>query len=74
VSRVGAAHSSSTGYLPQQPGYNKRLRMLATMIGWLVGVPARDTSLCTDDVWVFDSTDRFCDASGLIPPLRSIFL
>jgi hypothetical protein len=32
-------------YLPQQPGYNKRLRMLVTMIGWLVGVPARHTSL-----------------------------
>jgi len=32
-------------YLPQQPGYNKRLRRLGTTIGWLVGVLARDTTV-----------------------------
>ena len=31
-------------YLPQQPGYNKRLRKLAATIGWLIGALARDTS------------------------------
>jgi Transposase DDE domain len=43
-------------YLPQQPGYNKRLRNLAATISWLIGMLARDTSLWTDDVWVVDST------------------
>jgi hypothetical protein len=50
-------------YLPQQPGYNKRLRRLGTTIGWLVGVLARDTSLWTDDVWVADSTPVECARS-----------
>ncbi len=43
-------------YLPQQPGYNKRLRALAPTIGWLIGVLARDTTVWTDDGWVVDST------------------
>src|SRR6267154_1947761 len=42
-------------YLPQQPGYNKRLRRLAGTVSWLICVLARDTSLWTDDVWVVDS-------------------
>jgi hypothetical protein len=50
-------------YLPQQPGYNKRLRRLGTTIGWLVGVLARDTTLWTDDVWVADSTPVECARS-----------
>ncbi|WP_157524382.1 IS982 family transposase [Jiangella alkaliphila] len=49
--------------LPQQPGYNKRLRRLADTIGWLVGALARDTSLWTDDVWVVDSTPVECGRS-----------
>lgn len=50
-------------YLPQQPGYNKRLRRLGTTIGWLVGVLARDTTLWTDDMWVADSTPVQCARS-----------
>jgi hypothetical protein len=50
-------------YLPQQPGYNKRLRRLGATIGWLVGVLARDTTLWTDDVWVVDSTPVECARS-----------
>jgi hypothetical protein len=50
-------------YLPQQPGYNKRLRRLGATIGWLVGVLARDTTLWTDDVWVADSTPVECARS-----------
>ena len=50
-------------YLPQQPGYNKRLRRLADTIGWLVGRLARDTTLWTDDVWVVDSTPVECGRS-----------
>lgn len=38
--------------LPQQPGYNKRLRRLAGTLDWLVGALARDTSVFTDDVWL----------------------
>ena len=50
-------------YLPQQPGYNKRLRRLGATIGWLVGVLARDSSLWSDDVWVVDSTPVECGRS-----------
>lgn len=50
-------------YLPQQPGYNKRLRALAETIRWLIGVLARDTSMWTDDVWVADSTPVECARS-----------
>ena len=37
-------------YLPQQPGYNKRLRKLAGTLNWLIGMLGRDTSMWTDDV------------------------
>jgi hypothetical protein len=47
-------------YLPQQPGYNKRLRALAGTVGWLIGMLARDTSLYSDDVWLADSTPVEC--------------
>jgi hypothetical protein len=50
-------------YLPQQSGYNKRLRNLAATISWLVGMLARDTTLWTDDVWVIDSTPVECARS-----------
>jgi hypothetical protein len=50
-------------YLPQQSGYNKRLRTLAATISWLIGMLARDTSLWTDDVWVIDSTPVECARS-----------
>ena len=45
------------------PVYNKRLRGLAATMNWLAGMPARDTSLWTDDVWVVDSTPVECDRS-----------
>jgi hypothetical protein len=50
-------------YLPQQPGYNKRLRALAATIEWLITALARGTSLWTDDVWVVDSTPVECGRS-----------
>lgn len=50
-------------YLPQQPGYNKRLRKLTATIAWLIPVLGRDTSLFTDDVWVADSTPVECGRS-----------
>jgi hypothetical protein len=50
-------------YLPQQPGYNKRLRKLTATIGWLIGVLARETSVWSDDVWIADSTPVECGRS-----------
>jgi hypothetical protein len=50
-------------YLPQQPGYNKRMRKLADTIGWLIKVLGRETSLFTDEVWVADSTPVECARS-----------
>ncbi len=50
-------------YLPQQPGYNKRLRRLAGTLNWLTRALARDTSVWTDDVWVVDSTPVECARS-----------
>jgi Transposase DDE domain len=50
-------------HLPQQPGYNKRLRARADTLRWLIGALARDTSLWSDDVWVADSTPVECARS-----------
>ena len=50
-------------YLPQQPGYNKRLRRLGPTIELLITALACDTSLWTDDVWVVDSTPVECGRS-----------
>jgi Transposase DDE domain len=43
-------------YLPQQSGYNKRLRAARDLIRHCTRVLAASTSLWTDDVWVVDST------------------
>jgi len=62
--RHAAAHLTHLfPFLPQQPGYNKRLRKLAATLNWLVGMLSRDTSLWTDDVWVLDSTPVECGRS-----------
>ncbi|CAN5873776.1 IS982 family transposase [soil metagenome] len=50
-------------FLPQQPGYNKRLRKCAATIGWLITTLARETTLWTDDVWIADSTPVECARS-----------
>jgi hypothetical protein len=50
-------------YLPQQSGFNKRLRKLTGTLNWLIGVLAQDTSLFSDDVWVVDSTPVECARS-----------
>jgi hypothetical protein len=50
-------------YLPGQPGYNKRLRKLATAMVRLIRVLAQDTALWADDVWVVDSTPVECGRS-----------
>jgi hypothetical protein len=50
-------------YLPQQSGYNKRLRAAAGLIKTVIRVLATDTTLWTDDVWVVDSTPVECGRS-----------
>jgi hypothetical protein len=50
-------------YLPQQPGYNKRLRKAAELIRSVTRTLARDTTLWSDDVWVVDSTPVECGRS-----------
>ena len=50
-------------YLPKQPGYNKRLRAAADLIGQVIRMLATDTTFWTDDVWVADSTPVECGRS-----------
>ena len=50
-------------HLPQQSGYNKRLRKLASTMSWLVGALGQQTSIADDDVWVVDSTPVECARS-----------
>jgi hypothetical protein len=50
-------------HLPQQPGYNKRLRRLAETMAWLIGRLGAATSIASDDVWVVDSTPVECGRS-----------
>ncbi|MFJ2033946.1 IS982 family transposase [Streptosporangium sp. NPDC087985] len=50
-------------YLPQQSGYNKRLRRAAGLIRHVVRALAMDTTLWSDDVWVIDSTSVECGRS-----------
>lgn len=50
-------------WLPQQPGYNKRLRKLAETMTWLIGELGRQTSIADDDVWVVDPTPVECGRS-----------
>jgi hypothetical protein len=59
--RTGLRHLF--GYLPKQPGYNKRLRAAAELILRVIRALATDTSLWTDDVWVIDSTPVGCGCS-----------
>jgi hypothetical protein len=49
--------------LPQQPGYNKRLRAAASMIRHCIRVLASDAAIWTDDVWVAGSTPAGCGRS-----------
>ena len=50
-------------YLPLQPGYNKRLRKLASTMSWLLSMLASMTTVTDDDVWVVDSTPVECGRS-----------
>lgn len=51
------------GYLPQQSGYNKRLRSALPLVKRLVRDLATDTEFWTDTVWIADSTPVECARS-----------
>jgi hypothetical protein len=62
--RFGRAHLQHLfPYLPGQPGYNKRLRKLASTLSWLIRAMGRRTSMFGDDVWLADSTPVECGRS-----------
>jgi len=50
-------------YLPQQPGYNKRLRRAGSLMRHCIRVLAAGTTVWADDVWVVDSTPVGCGRS-----------
>ncbi|MFE2423471.1 IS982 family transposase [Streptomyces hokutonensis] len=50
-------------YLPQQSGYNKRLRNASELLKHMIRMLAQGTSLWSDDVWVGDSTPVGCGCS-----------
>lgn len=50
-------------HLPQQAGYNKRLRRLTDVMQRVLAHLAADTGLWADDVWVADSTPVECGRS-----------
>lgn len=49
--------------LPQQPGYNKRLRKLTGTMAWLITALRNSIQVGDDDVWVVDSTPVECARS-----------
>jgi hypothetical protein len=49
--------------IPKQPGYNKRLRLLATQIQHCIRILARDTDLISHPVRIADSTPVECGRS-----------
>lgn len=55
--------SQAFPYVPQQPGYNKRLRRLADTMAWLITELGSTTTVADDDVWVVDSTPIECGRS-----------
>ncbi len=63
VRHVRAAWRHLFPYLPQQSGYNKRLRRLGPVLVALIEHLAADTSVATDDVLVVDSTPVECARS-----------
>jgi hypothetical protein len=50
-------------FVPQQSGYNKRLRAALPAIKRLIRVLASDTHVWHDNVWITDSTPVECGRS-----------
>lgn len=55
--------TSAFPYIPQQSGYNKRLRKLTETMQHVMTHLATSTGLLNDDVWVVDSTPVECGRS-----------
>jgi hypothetical protein len=62
-SQTACAHVTRESNVPQQPGYNKRLRKAADLVRRVTRTLAQDTTLWSDDVWVVDSTPVECGRS-----------
>ena len=50
-------------YLPDRPGYNKRLRHAGELLQHVIGFLARQCPSFTDDIWLVDSTPVECGRS-----------
>jgi len=50
-------------YVPERPGYNKRLRRSGELMKHVLGALARDCPSFHDDVWLVDSTPVECGRS-----------
>ena len=50
-------------YLPQRPGYNKRLRSALPLVKRVIRLLALDTDFWLDNVWIVDSTPVECGRS-----------
>lgn len=61
--QVPAALPGAFPYLPEQSGYNKRLRGALPLLKRLIRVLATDTDLWADPVWLVDSTPVECARS-----------
>ncbi|MFF4486249.1 IS982 family transposase [Streptomyces sp. NPDC001544] len=62
--RFAHAHLGSMfPYLPQRPGYNKRLRAALPLVKRVIRLLATDTAFWFDNVWIADSTPVECSRS-----------
>src|SRR5207237_1427421 len=52
--RHARVHLDAFPYLPEQPGYNKRVRAAIPQLKALIRILAADTDLFFDDLWVID--------------------
>jgi Transposase DDE domain len=60
---VRAHHRDMFPYIPQDPGYNKRLRAALPQVKRLIRTLAKDTDFWHDTVWLCDSTPVPCGTS-----------
>jgi hypothetical protein len=60
---VGSRLAGMFPYLPQRPGYNKRLRSAFPLVKRAIRMLAADTDFWLDNVWIADSTPVECGRS-----------
>jgi hypothetical protein len=59
----GARCSGRPPYLPQRPGYHKRLKAALPLLKRMIRELAMDSDFWTDTVWIADSTSVPCGMS-----------